>query len=241
MRARTTALVAIAIEDAADFFTVGAGVVAVDGDLTSSDELLAAADPELVLFDELVEVAVLVVLLLAPTVAVLVVLPEVLPVAVTVLVTVVEPEALAQAVWIGLIRSVSSFMPISVQSPRPRPLTAVSTLLHAALAQSLGKFSAVGVVSAVNEKPDSDVQVAIFGSESSGESLVTSQSTALAAAIEAARVSRESFMVAEKEAVRLLLAWVLGGEKESESVGGRCSRLKRAETFAGVVLTSSIK
>lgn len=45
MATANAVVVAIAIEDADDFFTVGDGVLAVEGDLTSSE--LFAADPGL--------------------------------------------------------------------------------------------------------------------------------------------------------------------------------------------------
>lgn len=125
-----------------DFFVVGARVV-VDGDLASDE--VPAPYPEL---DDPIEVTgaivVLVLLLLVPTVGVALVplvLPEVLPVTVTVFVTVVLEELVvpAQAVWISVIRPVSSFMPSSVQSPSSNTLTAVRTLLQVVEAQSLGK------------------------------------------------------------------------------------------------------
>lgn len=184
--ATTTAPMAMATEDAPDLAVVGAGVLVGASVLTV---LAEAPEPLLVLgFVVVVGAAVL------PTVAV----PALLPADVVLLLALVlldELLDLAQAVWIGVTRSVSSFIPSSVQSPSPRLLTAVSTVLHAVEAQSLGRVSAVGAESAVNEKPESAVQVATFGFVSSGEILVRSQSVALATASEAATVMRENFIV----------------------------------------------
>lgn len=110
-------------------------------------------------------------------------------------VLVVELAARAQTVWIGTIKPLSSFVSSTVQSPRPRPLIAAITLLHAELAQIFVKVSATGLVINENSKSESAAQVAMFGSLTRGVNLVRSQSAALATATVAASVTNESFIV----------------------------------------------
>lgn len=184
--ATTTALVARATED--DAPDVGAGVLIGAGVFVKLGK--AVLKPLLLLLSSLSLLSLLSLLLF-------VMLPP------TVLL-----EPVPHALSIGVSKFVSSLMPTSVQSPRLRLLTTVSTAWHAVEAQILVSVSPVGFDGAVNKNPESDLQVATFGLGSSDASLATSQSAALATARVAARVASESFMAG-------LVGWEEGSGAEA--------------------------